>query len=128
MSLAARTDSSTTHSSPSCAVLSTRPVNRSGIPGTAGAPSLGRLDAWSPWWFVLYLGLVPGVVGHGLLNWSVRRLPVHVVSLLVLLEPVGAGALAWLLLDEVPTVHEGVGAVVLLVGIGSSLGARERPD
>jgi drug/metabolite transporter (DMT)-like permease len=71
--------------------------------------------------FVLYIGLVPGVIGHGLLNWAVRRAPVHVVSLAVLLEPVGASALAWAVLAERVEALDGVGALVVLVGVGVGL-------
>ena len=76
-------------------------------------------QAWAPaGWWVLYLGIIPGVVGHGLLNWSVRRVAVHTVALMVLLEPVGSGWLAWLLLDEVPTSAELLGGALLLLGVG----------
>jgi drug/metabolite transporter (DMT)-like permease len=67
---------------------------------------------------IAWLGVVPGIVGHGLLNWSVRRVPVHVVSLAVLLEPAGAAIVAWLLLGEGVGGQEVVGAAVLLLGVG----------
>jgi drug/metabolite transporter (DMT)-like permease len=73
---------------------------------------------------VLFLGLVPGVIGHGLLNWAVRRAPVHVVSLAILLEPVGAGVLAAVALRELPPGHEALGAAVLLVGVAVGLPGR----
>ncbi|KIG11988.1 Permease of the drug/metabolite transporter (DMT) superfamily protein [Enhygromyxa salina] len=73
---------------------------------------------------VLWLGLAPGIVGHGLLNWAVRRVPVHVVSLAALLEPAGAGLLAWGVLAEVPAAREILGAVLLIVGV--SVGAWRR--
>lgn len=67
---------------------------------------------------VLYLGLVPGIIGHGLLNWAVRRIPVHVVALTILLEPLGAAVIAWAALGEHVTGIEALGAGVLLLGIG----------
>ena len=67
---------------------------------------------------VLYLGLVPGLVGHGLFNWVVRKVPVDRVALAVLLEPVGATALAWLVLNQGVTTTEAVGAAVVLAGVG----------
>ncbi len=70
---------------------------------------------------VLYLGIVPGILGHGLMNWAVRRVPVHVVSLTVLLEPIGAGIIAWLALGEGVTAIEAAGAAVLIVGVGLGL-------
>lgn len=74
---------------------------------------------------VLYLGLVPGVVGHGLFNWVVRKVPVDRVALAILLEPVGATALAWLVLDQSVTATEAGGAVIVLAGVG--LGSLGRP-
>lgn len=69
------------------------------------------------WGAVLYLGLVPGVIGHGLLNWAVRRMPVHIVSLAVLLEPLGSTALAWVVLSRGVTAFEVLGAAVVLLGV-----------
>lgn len=66
---------------------------------------------------IVWLGLVPGLVGHGLFNWAVRRLPVHVVSLAALLEPVGSGLLAWVLLAQIPEAREVAGALVLITGV-----------
>jgi drug/metabolite transporter (DMT)-like permease len=70
---------------------------------------------------VVYLGLVPGMVGHGLFNWAVRHVPVHVVSLAALLEPVGASILAWILFATAVGPLEATGALVLLVGVAVGL-------
>lgn len=72
---------------------------------------------------VVYLGLVPGLVGHGLFNWVVRKVPVDRVALAILLEPVGATMLAWIVLDQSVSASEAVGAAVVLGGVGlGSLG------
>jgi drug/metabolite transporter (DMT)-like permease len=73
---------------------------------------------------IVWLGLVPGIVGHGLLNWAVRKVPVHTVSLAVLLEPAGAALLAWALLGEHVGVREALGAAVLLAGVAVGLPRR----
>ena len=73
---------------------------------------------------IVWLGLVPGIVGHGLLNWAVRRVPVHVVSLAVLLEPAGAAVFGWMLLGEGVDALEAAGALVLIVGVGVGLPRR----
>jgi drug/metabolite transporter (DMT)-like permease len=70
---------------------------------------------------VVYLGLVPGVIGHGLFNWAVRHTPVHVVSLAALLEPVGAAMLAYLVLGSPVGAVEAAGAVVVLAGVAIGL-------
>lgn len=74
------------------------------------------VDAGS-WLAVVYLGLVPGVVGHGLFNWVVRQVPVDRVALAILLEPAAATLLAWAVLDRVVTGSEVLGAAIVLVGV-----------
>lgn len=73
------------------------------------------------WAAVAFLGLVPGLIGHGLLNWAVRRTPVHVVALASLLEPLGAAALAWIVLGEAVGIREGIGAAIVLLGMALGL-------
>jgi drug/metabolite transporter (DMT)-like permease len=91
----------------------------------ASGAELGPLGVeWSDYVAILWLGVVPGIVGHGLMNWAVRRVPVHTVSLAVLLEPAGAALFAWLLLAEVPALREGAGAVLLIVGVALGLPGR----
>jgi drug/metabolite transporter (DMT)-like permease len=75
---------------------------------------------------IVWLGVVPGIVGHGLLNWAVRRVPVHTVSLACLLEPAGAALLTWVLLGEGVGLREAAGAAVLLGGV--ALGLPRRKD
>lgn len=71
-----------------------------------------------PWIAVVYLGLVPGVVGHGLFNWVVRQVPVDRVALAILLEPIGATVLAAVVLDRSVAGVELLGAAIVLVGVG----------
>jgi drug/metabolite transporter (DMT)-like permease len=73
---------------------------------------------------IVYLGLVPGVVGHGLLNWAVRSVPVHVVALAILFEPVGATVLTVLVLGHGVEVGEALGGGVLLLGVALGLPRR----
>jgi drug/metabolite transporter (DMT)-like permease len=61
--------------------------------------------------------LVPSLIGHTLLNWTVRRVPVHLVALAILGEPIGASVLSWLFFREVPPSNAVLGGVVILVGI-----------
>ena len=85
----------------------------------------------SSWWAVVYLGVVPGVLGHGIFNWVVRRAPVHIVSFAVLLEPIGATALAFALLGRTVTSWEVVGAAIVLLGVTLGTGgsaAEASPD
>jgi drug/metabolite transporter (DMT)-like permease len=72
----------------------------------------------------VYLALVlaaavPSVLGHTLLNWGVRRVPVHLVSLGILGEPVLSSLLTWLAFDERPPVHAALGGAIILAGIAA---------
>lgn len=75
--------------------------------------------------FILLLALVPQLIGHNAINYSLGFAPAAVVALAILGEPVGSSLIAALLLDEIPSFFEiGVGGVILLgVYIGVRGGA-----
>jgi drug/metabolite transporter (DMT)-like permease len=92
--------------------LTARP---SALPGNAGA-----------WLLVASIALVPQMLGHTALNWSLRRFTASVVAAATLLEPVFAGALAWLLFQEALTAAQLGGAALLLAGVGIAVVRREK--
>ncbi len=61
--------------------------------------------------------ILGSVVGHTLLNWSVRRFPAHLVTLAILGEPVGASLLTWGFFAEQPPLHAAAGGAIILAGI-----------
>jgi drug/metabolite transporter (DMT)-like permease len=67
--------------------------------------------------FMFLLGLVPQCIGHTSYNWSLRYLRPALVGLVTLAEPVGATALAYLILGEGLTWHKAVGGGIILGGI-----------
>lgn len=81
----------------------------------SGAPLWG-FDTPTWGWFFL-IALIPQLVGHNSLVWALRHVSAPVVALVILAEPIGAGALAWLVFDERPTAVKVGGAAVLLTGI-----------
>jgi drug/metabolite transporter (DMT)-like permease len=77
--------------------------------GVAGVPITGypaRTFAW-----LLALAVVPTVLGHGLVNLSLRTFPAPTVGLFLLGEPVAAAALAYAVFGERP------GALTLAGGL-----------
>ena len=68
---------------------------------------------------LILLALVPQLIGHSSLNLAVRLVPVTLVSVAILGEPVGATLLGWLIprIGEIPTVNEIVGGLLVLGGI-----------
>jgi drug/metabolite transporter (DMT)-like permease len=80
-----------------------------------GFPILSyRIDVYG--WGLL-LAFLPQIIGHSLLNWSLKYLPASFVSIAVLGEPVGASILAMIFLRESPTAMEIAGGVLILSGI-----------
>jgi drug/metabolite transporter (DMT)-like permease len=77
--------------------------------------------------WLLALGIFPQLLGHSLFNWSLKYISAAYVSLTLLGEPIGTIILAFFFLKESPTLLEGVGALLILIGIlVGSLGRKTR--
>jgi drug/metabolite transporter (DMT)-like permease len=69
----------------------------------------------------------PQLLGHTVFNGLLARVSATVVAVAILTEPVGATALAWLLLDELPAAAFWLGAPLVLAGVWLTVtGERER--
>lgn len=69
------------------------------------------------WAVVLALGIVAHVFGQGLVAFGMRKAPVGLASILLLIQPVIAAIAAWLLFDETFTPVEMAGALMVLFGL-----------
>lgn len=80
------------------------------------------------WLLLALLAMGPGLLGHTLLNWSLRWLTAPLVSVLTLGEPIGAAILAALLpaIAEVPGPWTLIGGCIALIGIGVALTGKMR--
>jgi drug/metabolite transporter (DMT)-like permease len=67
--------------------------------------------------FLVALAVVPTLIGHGLVNRSLRVLPATAVGLFLLGEPVGASALAYAFFHEVPSARVFGGGALILAGL-----------
>ncbi len=67
-------------------------------------------------WLIL-LALVPQLIGHSIFNWSLKYIPVSIVSVALLGEPVGSTVLAYFFLQQQPGWIKIGGAVLILAGI-----------
>jgi len=65
----------------------------------------------------LALAIVPTIFGHTMYNWALRFVPASLVAVSLLGEPVGAAALAGVILHEYPTPMTVLGAALTLIGI-----------
>jgi drug/metabolite transporter (DMT)-like permease len=57
------------------------------------------------------------VAGQGSIAWALGRLPPATASVTVLVQPVVASGLGWLVFNELFSAWQGVGAVVALAGV-----------
>lgn len=67
--------------------------------------------------WVILVAIIPQLVGHSLINWSLGHLPASYVSLSLLGEPVGSTILALIFLREQPSVTQFTGAIVIVLGL-----------
>lgn len=67
-------------------------------------------------WFLL-LAIIPQLMGHSTFNWALGYLSAAYVSISMLGEPIGSTILAYIVLDETPTLFMIFGAILIMVGI-----------
>lgn len=83
----------------------------------AEASQIDGLD----WLWLIFVALVPGTLGHLLMNWAHRYVDATVSSLVILAVPVVAAAGAAVLLGEPITWLQAAGGAVVLAAIGAIL-------
>jgi drug/metabolite transporter (DMT)-like permease len=71
----------------------------------------------SGWAVLLTLALVSHAGGQGLLSVALGRLPAAFSSLVIFLEALAAAGIAWAVLGEAVTPLQGLGGIVILVGL-----------
>ncbi len=69
------------------------------------------------WAALIALALISHVGGQGMLVYALGHVSATLSSLVILIEPLAAGVLGWLVLNEAVTPLQGAGAFVILIGI-----------
>jgi drug/metabolite transporter (DMT)-like permease len=69
------------------------------------------------------VALLPGVVGHFSVTWSLKWVPANIPPVIMLAIPVLSGLLAWVLLGQGTTPAKVAGGVLTLVGVGGAVRA-----
>lgn len=96
--------------------------------GTAAASGVPiAFPTWEAFGYIALAALVPQLVGHGALTWSLRHLRPTVVGLATVGEPVGSTLLAWLWLGEALTVGVGIGCAITLCAVTVAIVPRSDP-
>jgi len=67
--------------------------------------------------WLLLIAVFPQLIGHSTYNWALRYLPVALVAVTTLGEPIGSSILAFVILKEIPTSLQIIGGVLILAGI-----------
>ena len=81
----------------------------------AGETLLGYSPMTYLW--LLLIAIFPQLIGHSTYNWALRYLPVALVAVTTLGEPIGSSILAFVILKEIPSVLQIIGEVLILAGI-----------
>ncbi|MEZ5343490.1 MAG: DMT family transporter [Acidimicrobiales bacterium] len=96
----------------------------------------GQSLAWPSgrtWFWLLVLTFGAGVLGHSVMNWAIKQIPLWLGSTTTLLIPVVSTTAAWIFLDEplAPIQIVAMGVVLAALGIvvsgQSGIGNRPRP-
>ncbi|MGV8050414.1 MAG: DMT family transporter [Anaerolineaceae bacterium] len=78
-----------------------------------------NLFQYSPKIFLVFfaMAIIPQMIGHSILNYSLQTLPATIVSMALLGEPIGSTILAIIFLNETPVLFEIIGGLCILSGI-----------
>jgi len=67
--------------------------------------------------YMVLMALLPQLIGHTSLNWSVRWVSPTMVTLAILFEPIGSSLLGYWIFGELPGLLVLGGGIVLLLGV-----------
>jgi len=79
------------------------------------------------WWLLVALALVAQVGGQGLITYSMAHLPASFASIALLVQPVVAAAVSWVLFDQALGPLQLAGGVLVLAGVTLAGRARGSP-
>jgi len=75
-----------------------------------------RNNALREFWLILALVLIPTVIGHTILNYSLKHLRGQSVSIIILSQFIFGGLLGYLFLDEIPGPAFYIASVLIVIG------------
>ncbi|TET53833.1 MAG: DMT family transporter [Desulfobacteraceae bacterium] len=82
----------------------------------------------SSYLYMALLAIVPQLIGHTAINWSLKHLKTSMVAITILGEPIGASILAYIIFHETIKSFQGIGIVLIFLAIiiSSRKGRKER--
>lgn len=81
----------------------------------AGQSPLGYPARTYGW--IILLAVFPQLIGHSTYNWVLRYIPVTLVAVVTLVEPIASAILAYFILREAPSAGVLFGGALILIGI-----------
>ena len=81
---------------------------------------------WNGFAVLLALAWISQAAGQGLIAYALGHLPASFSSLVILIEPVTAAALGWIVLSEALGPLQGLGGALVLAGIFAARGSARR--
>ncbi|MFJ8244746.1 DMT family transporter [Peribacillus asahii] len=69
------------------------------------------------WWSFIGLAFIATILGQTIFNWLLKWLSTSVISMSILGETIGTCILAYFILDEVISLQQGMGIVIILMGL-----------
>ncbi|MEN1936075.1 DMT family transporter [Paenibacillus sp. 102] len=69
------------------------------------------------WWSFIGLAFIATILGQTIFNWLLKWLSTSVISMSILGETIGTCILAYYILDEVISLQQGIGIVLILIGL-----------
>ena len=69
------------------------------------------------YFYLILIALIPQLIGASLITWALGKFPAIKVSTAVMLEPIGATFLGWILLSEAPNAGVLIGGPLILLGV-----------
>jgi len=89
------------------------------LPGGAAQPAdlfwLGK--SFAGWGILFLLAAGPTLMGYGLYNVSLHHLPSSIANLVVTIEPVFTAIVAFFMFNEILTIKQGIGSLMILMGV-----------
>ena len=81
----------------------------------------------SSYLYMALLAVVPQLIGHTAINWSLKHLKTSMVAITILGEPIGASILAYIIFRETIKSFQGIGIVLIFLAIiiSSTKGRKE---
>jgi drug/metabolite transporter (DMT)-like permease len=77
--------------------------------------------------YVVFLALIPQLIGHTCFNWAMRWIKPHLLTLVILGEPVIASFLGYLTFQEFQGIGIVMGAIILVCGVAITALSPARP-